>query len=224
MSFKRKAVVFDLDGTLVHSVPDLRIAANIVLKEAGRSELDDDDVALMVGHGVPKLVERIFKKTGDAIEGEAFDAATKRFLDIYENCPMENTLPWPGVLDVLEELKGKGCIMGVCTNKPHQASVHILSQLGIDHYFSGVVGGDSTDQKKPHAKPLLATLEAMGVTPDVSVMVGDSPSDMELARNGGIPVIAIDFGYTQGVAPEDLDFDIQISSFDKLSEAIASLD
>ena len=223
MTFKRTAIIFDLDGTLVDSVPDLRLAANRVLVEAGRRELTDTEVALMVGDGVPKLVERIFTATGPALSSEDHRSWMQAFLDIYESCPMDNTKLWPGVAAALDALLKEGCHLGVCTNKPYQASIKILETVGINDCFCGIVGGDSTDRKKPDPKPLLTVIAAMGATPEQAVMVGDSPNDMEVARNAGIPGIAISFGYSKGVPPQDLGADILIHSYAELLPALRKI-
>ena len=207
------AVVFDLDGTLVHSVPDLRRCLNAVLAEAGRDgSLTDAQVALMVGDGVPKLVERGFAATGDALDDAARRPHLEKFLKLYTG-PMPDTHPWPGALEALEAVKAKGWPMGICTNKPYAPAMELLTQLGMADYFVCVIGGDSTPQKKPDPAPLVACLDGMGVRDGKAVMVGDSPNDMEVAKNAGIPTIALSFGYTKGVAPEDLGGDVLIDSF-----------
>ncbi len=190
-----KAIVFDLDGTMIDSAPDLRVALNRLLAEHGRPALDLASVIKMVGDGVRKLVERGFAATGAAAPDADLDALTEKYLGFYEGHAADLSRPFPGVLAALAHFHGHGVALGVCTNKPHAATMEILKTFGMDGYFQAVVGGDSLDGiRKPDPRHLLAALEGLGVTADEAVMVGDNEHDMAVARASGVPVVAVAFG------------------------------
>ncbi|MEO5372715.1 MAG: phosphoglycolate phosphatase [Alphaproteobacteria bacterium] len=216
-------VVFDLDGTLVHSVPDLRVALNRLLSEIGGRAVDDDAVRLMVGDGVEAFVQRGLAAAGLPPPADAaVPALVRRFLDLYEAAPAALTRPWPRAGAALGSLRAEGVRLGVCTNKPTTAAIDLLDQLGLSEFFSGVVGQGSTPFIKPDPRPLLATLDAMGVARERAVMVGDSVNDVQVARNVGIPVILVSFGYT-AVPARELGADAVIDDFADLAAAVSSL-
>ena len=218
-----KAVVFDLDGTLIDSAPDLRLSANRLLAENGRTPLSVEQVIKMVGDGVRTLVERAFEATGDGVSGAELDALGERFLHFYEGHAADLSRPFPGALDAVAHLHGLGCVLGVCTNKPHRPAVSILHALGLGGYIHTVLGGDSLGGiRKPDPRHLLCTIERLGATPGEAVMVGDNENDVAVARFAGVPVIAVTFGYAKG-PPENLDADLLIDHFDELAEALGRL-
>lgn len=217
------ALLFDLDGTLIHSVPDLRAAVNECLAEDGRRMLSDAEVTGMVGNGARKLLERAYAATGAAPSDEAaLDALLDRFLAHYEAAPAPLTHPFPGVVETLARCAEADHPMAVCTNKPIDATRHVLRMLGLDGFFKAVIGGGSTPHLKPHAGPVLATLEALGVSAAHAVFVGDSINDTQAARAAGLPVICVTFGYRH-CAAEDLGADLLIDRFDALPDALARL-
>jgi len=217
------AVVFDLDGTLVHSAPDLHAALNRLMVDEGRRALDLQEVVLMIGDGVPKLVERGFKATGDLPGADYLADAVKRFLADYEIHATVLTKLFPDVVETLTALKESGCRLGVCTNKPEAATLEILTELGIRDKIDAVVGGDTLDGvRKPDPRHLQAVLERLGVAPDAAVMVGDNPNDVASARNAGVRVIAVTFGYSR-VAPTELGADRLIDGYGELLDALGAL-
>jgi phosphoglycolate phosphatase len=216
------ALLFDLDGTLVHSVPDLRAALNVLLSEDGRRPLSDDAVAFMVGNGVRKLVERGYRATGAALSGAALDAGVARFMAVYGAAPAALSHLFPGVAETLEHLRGAGHVMAVCTNKPVGPARALLAAMGLDGVFGAVVGGGSTPYLKPHPAPLRAALNAIGARPEEAVFVGDSLNDTEAARAAGLPVICVTFGYRR-CAVEELAADALIDAFTDLPAALAGL-
>ncbi|MBF0562215.1 MAG: phosphoglycolate phosphatase [Alphaproteobacteria bacterium] len=221
---KRSFVVFDLDGTLIHIVPDLRVALNGLLIELGGRSLEADEVRQMVGAGVDRLIERAM--TAAALSTMAWEGGlaplVRRFLEIYESAPTALTRCWPGAETVLETLIASGYWLGLCTNKPHRATLDILAQLDLTRFFSAVVGGDSTSHIKPDPRPLMATLDALGARLDEAVMVGDSANDVGVARNAGIPVIVVSFGYA-GISPQAMGADAVIDAFSELPAALEGL-
>lgn len=221
------ALLFDLDGTLVHSVPDLRVAANKLLAEDGRRSLTDAEVQGMVGNGVRKLVERCYRATGGIPGGEdsvdaALDALVPRFMVHYDAHPADLTKPFEGVSAALEALRAAGHPMAVCTNKPLDPALAILAQLGLAHFFDVVIGGGSTGFLKPHPEPVRAALRRLGVEPGDAIFVGDSENDVGAARAAGLQVICLSFGYRHCPA-EDLGGDILIDHFRELQDAVTAL-
>ena len=215
-------MVFDLDGTLIDSAPDLHAALNQILGARGRRPVTLAEVIHMIGDGAMSLVARGFAATGEALADGEVPAMTRRYLDIYEANSANLTKPFPGAIAALERLRDGGVALGLCTNKPHAATLGVLAGLGLDGYFSAVLGGDATNTRKPDAGHLLATIEAMGADPATAVMVGDSGVDVAAAKNAGIPVIAVDFGYARGPASA-IGADAVIGGFDELDRALAEL-
>lgn len=190
------AVLFDLDGTLVDSLPDLAWAMNQLLGELGREPTTLAEMRTWVGDGAAVLVERCLMATGGLPE-QPLAEAIKRFLAFYRTHTAVETRPFPGVLATLTALCAAGHPLGVCTNKPTDLSLLLLDALGMTHYFSAIIGGDSVPERKPHPGHLWATLEAMQMKGRKALMVGDSPNDVAAAKAAGIPVVVVGFGYTQ---------------------------
>lgn len=214
------AVIFDLDGTLVDSLPDLVAAVNTVIAERGKPPLGLVEVALMVGDGSPKLIERALAARGLAEAPLA--PALERFLSIYEADATRLTRPYPGVPEVLERLAAAGCGLAVCTNKPTRATRAVLDGLGLARYFAAVVGGDSMPVKKPDPGPLRAILERLGVAAGRAAMVGDHRNDVAAARGAGMRAIFAGWGY--GAATLDgLEPDATIDRAAELPAALARL-
>lgn len=217
-------VVFDLDGTLIDSAPDLHVALNAALAGDGRRPLTLIEVESIVGDGAAVLVRRALALTGGTVpEDEGVAALTTRFLAIYEQQAAELTRPYAGVPETLASLAHSGFGLGVCTNKPERLSRQILQQLDLSRYFQAVIGGDSLNGiRKPDPRHLLAAVEALGGRPEKTVMVGDSVNDVAAARALGVPVIIRAGGYGQ-VSAESLGADAVVQAFAELPEAIARL-
>lgn len=218
---KDLAVVFDLDGTLIDSVPDIGIAINKMLESDGRRPLAIDAVKTMVGDGAAKLVERALAATGEVPDG-GLPAMVQRFLGFYEGHASAHTVAYPGVVEVLDHLHASGHPLGVCTNKPYAPTMEVLEALGLARFFRAVLGGDSLAVRKPDPTHLTATLAAMGVDDRKAVMVGDSPNDIAAARGAAIPVVAVSFGYSR-VPAHELGADLLIGDFRDLPQALAKL-
>lgn len=217
-----RAVLFDLDGTLVDSVPDLAAAANVLLARRQLAPLGLDDVRAMVGNGIEKLVERAFAARGQDLQGAAFDAAYDEMIAVYgERLTVETTL-MPGATAAIERLHADGVKLAVVTNKAQAATDAILSHFGLSPRLGAVVGGDVGLAKKPAADILLAALARMGVDPAGAVLVGDSPADAGSARAAGMPVILVRGGYTT-VPVDAIEADLVIDGFDDLDAALTAL-
>jgi phosphoglycolate phosphatase len=191
-----EAIVWDLDGTLVESAPDLATALNALLVEQGRRTHRVDQVRTMIGHGVPKLIERGFRAAGAPLSDAGRDALVPRFMELYTACATDQTHLVQHAREVLEHFYNAGIRQGLCTNKPYAVTRKIVSALDISGYFGSIVGGDSTAVRKPHALPLLTCLEELETRPAEAVMIGDSGADVGAARAAGVPVILVPDGYT----------------------------
>ncbi|MCW5752572.1 MAG: phosphoglycolate phosphatase [Alphaproteobacteria bacterium] len=218
----RDAILFDLDGTLVDSAPDLHQSLNFVLARLGRPAIQLDEVRAMVGDGVRVLLERSLAATGGGIESARFEQAMADYLVHYEAHLADLSRPFPAVAETLARLRAAGKRLAVCTNKPHAFSVSLLRQLGLADHFDAVLGGDSLPVRKPDPGHLLGTLAAIGREPPQAVMIGDSRNDVAAARNAGVPVIAVSFGYTV-TPPRELGADLVIDHFDELAGALDRL-
>ena len=163
-----KAVVFDLDGTLIDSAPDLHTAANRMLDDLRRPPLTLENVAGFVGNGVPSLVARCLEATGGPAKD--FDYAISRFREHYARAPAHLTRPYLGVDMMLQRLTEFGFALGVCTNKPYELAVTILEELGIMRFVGDVVGGDTLPKLKPDPAPLLLCLDRLRVDPIVHTL------------------------------------------------------
>lgn len=216
-------MIFDLDGTLVDTLPDLHYAINRVLEEEGLKTLAQEETRLMIGGGARNLIELAFAKREINADTCRINAGFDRFLNYYGAEPTSRSSTFPGVLNVLETLSGRGIGMGVCTNKPQKMAEQVLKGLNISHFFGeAVIGGDTLTLCKPDANHLLAVIKKTGRVPTNALMVGDSETDVSTARNAGVPIIAVDFGYT-ALPPEKLNADLLISHFDELIPALESI-
>jgi phosphoglycolate phosphatase len=219
---RRRAIVFDLDGTLVDSAPDLVATLNNVLTRRGRAPIPEDMVRVMIGDGIRALVLRGLEASGGLLAPAEIELMAGEFLAHYEAHIADLSRPFPGVVDALTALTQDGCVLGVCTNKIERFSVKLLKVLGIAQHFAAIVGGDSLAVRKPAAGHLLGTIERMGAARAGAVMVGDSGNDVAAARAAGIAVIAVSFGYTNVPAAE-LGADKVIHHFKELAQAVAEL-
>ena len=214
----RGAILFDLDGTLVDTLPDLLWAMNALMGELGRRMITARELRGWIGDGVAALVRRAVDATGGLSDG-SYTAMTERYHAHYESHVAVGSRVYPGVEATLRTLRDAGYRMGVCTNKHTGLSVALLEALGLRPLFEAVVGGDALKHRKPSAEHIAATLGAMGMDGGKALMVGDSENDMAAARNAKIPVIAVSFGYAH-VAPMALGADAVIDDFAVLPELI----
>ncbi len=214
------AVVFDLDGTLVDSIWDLIDGLNVLMARVGRTSLDRDAVVMMVGDGLPKLVERAFLATGDLPKDSELADHVAWFADYYEANATARTQPYPGAVRALEGLRDAGVRLGVCTNKPAGATAEVLDKLDLARFFTAVAGGDTVPgRRKPDPAHLHHVLAGLDVSAARAVMVGDNHNDVGVARAAQVPVIAVSFGYAHGPVAE-LGADRVIDHFDDLIPAL----
>jgi len=218
-----KAVVFDLDGTLIDSAPDLCTALNKLLEKCDRTQVSLQQVKMMVGDGAAKLVERAFAATGGEVAMSELANLTTEFLRFYEGHSADLTRPYPGVRETLSALRANGKALGICTNKPEAPTREVLRDLDMDGMFDAVLGGDSiTGSRKPDPRILQGVLDTMGVAANDSAMVGDAANDVDVARALGLPVILVSYGYTR-IPVADLQADRVIAEFSQLPAALDHL-
>ena len=213
----RILLVFDLDGTLVDSVPDLRAAVNEMLRERGRPPLSPSEVKRMVGDGAPALVARALAASGADPAG-AGDALA-RFLEIYEANAVQLSRPYPGVRETLTALRRRGYRAAVCTNKPQRATMAVIEGLGFLPLFDGVAGGDHFVVKKPDPGHLLGLIGELGASVTATAMIGDNENDAAVAHAAGVPLVLMRYGYAR-VAPESLAADALLDHFADLPAAL----
>lgn len=201
-------IIFDLDGTLVDSAPDLTFALNGMLKKLGLSPVTDDQVRCWTGNGVAMLVKRAL--TGQmqpAADPPLFDQAYPLFEELYANHVSDRSRLFPGVKEGLQALKDKGYKLACITNKHAQFTHPLLQNLGIFDLFDFIGCGDQFEKLKPHPMPLLKTAEFLGIEPARAIMVGDSINDVQAARAAGLPIVCVPYGYTNGQPVEALNPD-----------------
>ena len=185
-----RALIFDLDGTLIDSKLDLIHSVNAMLRELKRPELETETISGYIGHGAPQLVARAM---GGTATEEELKHALQFFLGYYEDHKMDNTCAYAGVAETLERLGQRP--MAVLTNKPARISVRILKALGLEKYFRAIYGGNSFESKKPDPFGATTILRELGVAPRESMIVGDSEVDVQTARNAGTLAAAVNYGF-----------------------------
>ena len=214
--------MFDLDGTLVDTAPDLMGTLNTVLGEEGLPPLAYEMAPLLVGRGARIMLERGFAADGRPLEEPDASRLFARYIEIYLGRIADLSRPFPGVIEAMDRLEAEGAILAICTNKRTDLSFAVLDALGLTSRFAAIVGPDQAPRQKPDASHLLVTIERSGGDPARAVMVGDSINDVLAARNAKVPVIAVSFGYTD-VPARDLDPDAVIDHFDELFEQVVRL-
>lgn len=215
-------VVFDLDGTLIDSAPDVCHALNRTLQKIGRRDHSVDEVKGYLGHGATHLMLLALKSTGDIVSDAQLHELTDSFLREYAAHPVIDTVVFPGVEDCLNNLLAHGAKLSICTNKPSKTAAPVLEALKIEAYFDAIVCGDEVQAKKPSASHILETIAAVGGAPDRAIMVGDSENDILAAQAAGIPSVVVSFGYS--VAPAwELGADVMIDSFSILFGVLSEI-
>jgi phosphoglycolate phosphatase len=217
----RFLLVFDLDGTLVDSAPDLHAALNQMLRERGRPALPLPQVKRMIGDGVPALVARALAASG----ADPADAAgaLPRFLELYEANATRLSRPYPKVLETLASLRQRGYRTSICTNKPQRATIAVVEGLGLGELFDGIAGGDRFPVRKPDPGHLLGLIGELDGRIEASAMIGDSENDAAVARAAGVPLVLMRYGYAR-VDPASLAADALLDHFSELPRALARLE
>ena len=195
------SIVFDLDGTLIDSAPDLHAAVNRLLARQGLRPAALDAIKRMVGDGTRKLVQRALEAAGAPPDAAGLDQAEAVFMEFYMAAPAVLTHAYPGVAETLRGLAGRGLVMGICTNKPVAATHAILAQLGWEGLFRGVSGGDSAAMRKPDPGHVRDAMARMGADPVSTLMVGDNEHDVHAGQAAGLRTVAVTYGYARHPYP-----------------------
>ena len=213
----KRAILFDLDGTLIDSAPDLGDALNFALNRLGLPTYDLETIRSWIGNGARELVRRGIAGSFEAkdVDEKLLQEALELFFAHYEHNLCRKTRCYDEVPSTLQELSHFR--LAIVTNKPLRFVAPILEELGIDHHFDLILGGDSLEVKKPHPQPLLHACKQLGVAPKDAVMVGDSINDIQAARSAKIESIAVRWGYNGG---RPLDADHLIDRFSELKELV----
>lgn len=206
-----RAVLFDLDGTLLDSIPDLSEACHRMMVELGRAPHSIDTIRTFVGKGMLNLVRRCLAEHGTASDAEMAEAVTA-FQRHYAEVNGLATTIYEGVVPALAALQAQGVAMACVTNKPAAFTGPLLERMGIAGYFGATVSGDTLAEKKPHPAPLFHACELLGVPAAESLMIGDSANDAEAARAAGMPVLLVTYGYSEGKPVDSIDCDGLLSS------------
>ena len=223
VSKNKRAIIFDLDGTLVDTLPDIALILNRVLVEQGLRQLTQAEIRLMIGNGAQQLIKKSFRKFRLDANDNRMNSTLNRFMDYYSANPVFHSNLFSGVVNTLKILQNNGFALGICTNKPQKITEQLLEEFSIRNFFGdAVIGGDTLTVRKPNPKHLLAVVKKTLSTPKNTIMVGDSVVDVTTSRNAKIPIIIVDFGYTAN-SPKQLGADIVMSKFEDLPGHIENL-
>ena len=217
-----RIVVFDLDGTLVDTAPDLISALNHVLEREGLPPVPLKSARNMIGAGARKLIERGLEVDGRAVSVADIDRLTRDFIDYYAEHIADASRPFDGLEAALDDLQAQGYRFAVCTNKLEWLSKRLLDALGLSPRFAAICGADTFGVSKPDPAILQQTVARAGAQLSGAIMVGDAGPDVGVARRAGIPVIGVEFGYTD-VPIAELKPDRLIGHFSDLPAAVDSL-
>jgi phosphoglycolate phosphatase len=215
-------IVFDLDGTLVDTAPDLIETLNAIFARHKVPAVAFEDARAMIGAGVRPLLMRGLASHGIHRPPAEIDQLFQEYLALYAAHIADRSRPFPGLEAALDALAADGCIFAVCTNKLEWLSVRLLDALGLSHRFAAICGQDTFAMRKPDPEMLRLTIAKAGGSASQAIMVGDSITDVVTAKNAAVPVVAVDFGYTE-TPPDQLGADRLIGHFDALPGAVRAL-
>lgn len=215
-------LIFDLDGTLIDTAPDLAAAANHVLAARGLAPVDEMEIRPFVGHGALRMIEEALAAHGQALSQQELYDLFDLFMVFYGANLSVRSKPYAGVIEALETFRGRGAKLAVCTNKIEVHARMLLDDLDMTRHFSAITGRDSLGASKPDPKHLTGTIALAKGNALQAIMIGDTETDILTAKAAAIPVVAVDFGYS--VAPiRSFGPDIVISHYDQLAGAVAQL-
>ena len=212
-------IVFDLDGTLVNTAPDLLEALNHVLTNADLTPVTLDTIATMIGHGARAMIVKGLLAHGITPSDSDLDVFLEQFLDYYAANIADHSHAFDGVVEAMTTLSAGGATLAVCTNKKQALSDQLLAELDLTRYFAAIVGADSVPNRKPDGDHILRTIEAAGGSPERALMIGDSRTDERAARNAGLPFMFVPFGYEEE-SPQQLEPDIVLEHYSRLVSVV----
>jgi phosphoglycolate phosphatase len=216
-------IVFDLDGTLIDTAPDLISTLNIILAREGMAPVVYDDARKMIGGGARGMIARALEADGRAGSGPELDRMFAAFIDHYAAHIADRSCPFPDLETALDRLAAAGRCLAVCTNKLEWLAVRLLDHLQLTRHFRTICGQDTFGMQKPDPEVLRRTILRAGGRPDHAIMIGDSGTDIRTARAATVPVIAVDFGYSE-VPIASLEPDRIISSYGELAAVIDEIE
>jgi phosphoglycolate phosphatase len=217
-----KAVMIDLDGTLLDTIPDLAVAANLMLTELKMSALPEATIRNYVGKGINNLIERTLTNSMDGKPAaELFQRALPIYDRSYRAVNGQHTTIYPGVKEGLDLLRAQGYPLVCVTNKSERFTLPLLDYVKLSGYFVSVVAGDTLPQKKPDPAPLLHACKQLNVAPSEMLMVGDSINDAQAARSAGCPIFCVTYGYNEGHDVHTLDVDAIVASLVDVTQLIS---
>ncbi|AKJ31635.1 phosphoglycolate phosphatase [Caldimonas brevitalea] len=216
-----RALIVDLDGTLVDTLGDFVVALNGMLDDLGLAHIDRAFVERTVGKGSEHLIHQTLLQAASkqAPAAELFDTALARYQHHYQTVNGEHSAVFPGVVEGLQALQARGLPMACLTNKPTAFAAQLLQRKRLSGYFRHTFGGDAFARKKPDPLPLLKTCEALGTEPGATLMIGDSSNDAEAARRAGCPVVLVSYGYNHGEPVRSAPADAFVDRLDELLRA-----
>lgn len=217
-----ETVVFDLDGTLIDTAPDLTAALNAVMVREGRPAVPLDDVRNMVGRGARVLIERAMAASGGQALERDIKELVEHFLEHYDANIAVASRPFEGAEALVRRLAARGHRIGICTNKPEALSLKLMSALNLRDLFPVILGADSRPYRKPDPRHLLDTIADLGGRAGSAVLIGDSETDVATARAAHVPIVLVSFGYTETPVHE-LGADAVIDHFDDLEAALQAV-
>lgn len=215
-------IVFDLDGTLIDTAPDLVGATNHALHHIGLAPRAAAELRPWISFGARRMITEALLASSHAADEPEIDRLLALFLGWYEANIARESQPFPGVLDALDALAQRGARLAICTNKREGLTLRLLAELGLTGRFDTIVGRDTLPVSKPHPGHLLGTIERAGGVPQRAVMIGDSEVDIATARAAGVPVVAVTFGYSQ-MPVADLAPDVLLDDYAMLVEHLPRL-
>jgi phosphoglycolate phosphatase len=219
-----KAVMIDLDGTLLDTASDLATAANMMLREVGHAELPPETIQSYIGKGIEKLVKRSLTANMDGEpEAELFDRAMPIYERDYAKTLCVDTRPYPGVLDGLSALRENGFRLACITNKAEAFTLPLLRATGLLEFFDLVLSGDTLPKKKPDPMPLLHACKQFNIEPGEMLLIGDSLNDAQAARAAGCHIFCVPYGYNEGRDVRELDCDAVVPSLYEAAKLIRKL-
>lgn len=222
MSATQPTIVFDLDGTLVHTAHDLVGTLNYVLAQEAMAPIEVEAALAMVGNGARVMLESAYSAHGRALTPDEMDARVATFLAYYDDHLADQSEPYPGAAEALSRFADDGWLLAVCTNKFERPARKLLDIVGLGPRFAAITGQDTFAFRKPDPRHLTETVRLAGGDPDNAIMVGDSRTDVDTAKAARIPVVGVDFGYT-AIPMRELGATRVISRLDALYDAVADI-
>ncbi len=218
-ALEAECVIFDLDGTLVDTAPDLLETLNVLMASLGRRKLELEEVRHAVGGGAKALIRNGAMLTGEALDEDEIERLFGQYLDHYSANIAVKTRPFPGAREVLDTLKAAGVKMAVCTNKLESLTREVLEALNLTAYFDVIIASDTLGTMKPDPAGVFEILRRCGASPEKTLYIGDSKTDLEAARGAGVAIVLVDFGYTL-VPARQLGADAVISDLREVLDAL----